>query len=195
MASLIDVLDSLRKLRKLPQGWDYGSGGPVSERAMGSGEQIAQLLDVLGADDFEVVPGSEDGVVVVGYNDEKSAEVHCLSSGQFELLHESDLEQDYYTVCRTIVDLAEVLGELGWQSPRFYASCTRNAIFQESSDTLVWPSRTPLEVVYRSFVPNVSRNQEQSSATISDGFTTKTPAVNRQSSGEFLSIPFREALA
>lgn len=195
MVNLIDAPRRLSELRKLPIGWDYGQGGPISSRAFNSGRILVQLLARLGSEAFDVVPGDGDGVVIVAYNGGKSAEIHCLTNGRYDLLHEVNDEENLCKENLSIAGLLFLLESLGWQSRRFYASCTRSAMFRVSDDSPQWLSGTPLLAACQSLAQTVLPTAKPAPVSTSVSSTKKVSAVNRQSSGEYLSLPFQMALA
>ena len=195
MANLIEATKRLSALRQLPKGWDYGRGGPISQRAYRNGAMLIMLLAKLGASEFDIVPGDEDGAVIVAYRDNKSAEIHCLSDGRYDLLHEVDGGNEEFVPGLSIAALVFALEGFGWQSPRFYVSCIRNAMFRESDDTARSLFGTPRVVGFPSLVPIASQQMIANPASTFADSTTKTPAVTHQSSGEFRLLPYLEAVA
>lgn len=195
MANQTEAVNGLARLRSLPVGWDYGTGGPISLRAFRTASSILDIMSRLGATSFDVAPGDGDGAIIVAYAGQKSAEIHCLSNGTYELLHESADGSEDLRLRLSLFDLILALEGYGWRSPRFYASCTRSAMHRESKDTLVWLSAIPPKVESPLYVPIVWPNGGWSHANTSASFTTNRPAVSRRSSGEYRSHPFQKALA
>lgn len=195
MANITDAMRDLDRLLLLPEGWDYGRGGPISKRSHRAGAMLLRVLSQLGADEFDVVPGIGGGATIVSYHGEKSAEIHCRHDGLFDLLHEINDTDEQFSASLSLADLIFALEEFGWQSPRFYASCIRNATFRGSEGTQVSRSGTPPVVVYRWSAPTASRPTTRTLAR-TFGDTTATMSVEtRRSSGEFRSLPFLQALA
>ena len=194
MANQTEAGVRLKSLLRLPAGWDYGRGGPLSREAYGHATEALNILSSLGATDFDVVPGVEDGAVIVGYRGNKSAEVHCLANGRYEIVHEEgDVSESLENL--HLDELICALEGYGWQSPRFYASCTRSVTYHESDVTVAWPLKIRVVGVSPLSAPRVLPRVKRAPATTSGSSTTRTPAATRQSSGEFQSVPFLVELA
>lgn len=195
MANAIEAGRSLAHLRSLPEGWDYGRGGPISKQAYLSGATLLKVLPQIGAAEFDVVPGEDGSAVLIAYREEKSAEINCRPDGQFDLLHEIDDKDEQFAAGLSLAGLFFALEGFGWKSPRFYASCIRNATFLASEDTPVLPFGILPGVVYRSSARIASPQTIVGRANTSANSTAKTSAVTHQSSGEFRSLAFPMALA
>lgn len=195
MKNLIEATAALAALRNLPVGWDYGRGGPISKSAFINGMILLKSFANLGANKFDIVPGGDDGAVVVAYFMDKSAEAHCQSNGSYDLIHEvSDGEEEIHDNL-SLAELVYLLERYGWQSPRFFASCTRNVMFRESDDMPVSHLKIPQAVGCQSYARTVSTQRVVNRANTSKSFTTQKFAENRQSSGEYRSLPFPMAIA
>lgn len=189
MASLTEARVRLRHLLCLPRGWDYGQGDPLSRPAHVLAERVLGLLASLGATCFDVAPGSEDGAVIVGYRGRKSAEVHCMTNGFFDLdLEEGDDAESFERL--SYDELMCALEKYGWQSPRFYASCTRSVIYLASDAIAASPLRIRAVGASQLSAPRALPRVVPAPANTLPSSTTPTLAVTHQSSGEFQSVPF-----
>lgn len=195
MVNLTDATRALERLTALPVGWDYGRGGPVAKRAQREGSMLLRTLSQLGADDFDVVPGDAGGATIVAYHGEKSAEIHCRSDGQFDLLHEIDDTDEHFAADLSFADLIFVLETFGWQSPRFYASCIRNATFLVSDGIPALLSGIRPVAVYRWSAPTASPRTIPNRVSTFGDTTARISVETHRSSGEFRSLPFQQALA
>lgn len=196
MVSLTDAKARLTSLRRLPVGWDYGHGGPISGRAYAYARVLIDMIAGLGADDFDVLPGAGDGAVIVGYRGNKSAEISCSADGTYELLHEVDDADEQLHTDLSLEGLLCRLGEYGWKSPKFYASCTQNAMFQGSDDTVVMLSRIPaMAVACRWSAQPALKPAGRIRVTTSRNSMKSGSVETRQSSGEYRSLPWEKALA
>lgn len=194
MANLTEATARLGALLRLPVGWDYGDGVPLSRAAYNHACQALSIIKSLGATDFEVVPGSDDGAVIVGYRGQKSAEIHCTAAGRFDLHHEDGDSSE--TLENLPLDgLICALEGYGWQSPRFYASCTRSVSYPEN----VAMPLSPLKIRVVGVCPSSAQRAWHQSLTVpvitSVSTTQPTPAVSRQSSGDYRSLTFLPELA
>ncbi|WP_141521474.1 hypothetical protein [Novosphingobium sp. PC22D] len=195
MANLIEATERLTSLKRLPKGWDYGRGGPISAKAYSSGLMLLQMLAKLGATAFDVVPGDDDGATIVAYHNGKSAEIHCLSNKKYDLLHELENGEEELKEALSIAGLVFALESYGWRSPRFYASCTLNAMFQESDDSAGLHFGTLPVAGSQLLAPTASRKMGWKRASTFGRSTMEQSAENRLSSGEYRSLRFLPALA
>jgi len=160
-----------------------------------NGLRLLFTLSKLGSSDFDVVPGDSDGVVIVAYQAAMSAEIHCLSDGSYELLHEVDGGTEEFNENLSVAALISTLEGYGWKSPRFFASCTQNVMFPKSNDTAELLSEILPVVVFPLFVPPVSQRGARSHAFTSASSIGRKSVENRQSSGEYRSLPCQKVLA
>ena len=195
MVNQIEAFRRLAALRRLPVGWDYGAGGPISVQANRNAMLALFQLGQLGAESFDIAPGENDGAIIAAYRGQVSAEIHARTDGVYELVHEKGAEPAKFFRCTSIAELISVLEGLGWQSPRYYASCTRNAFFRGSIDMQAPHLGTLRVVASRSSVPTVWKVEGSALANISASSTERKPAEIRQSSGEYRSMPCLEAFA
>lgn len=196
MNKLIKTFADIQKLMRLPVGWDYGRGGPISRQAALGCMSVAQMLYRVGATDFDVVPGQDGAVTIFGYRSgEESVEIQCFKNGTFDFMHERGDHADAIIECPTISDLARNLEACGWRSPRFYDSCTRSGMSTASYDSPEILSVIPKKAVYRYLAMTVSKNRVSTSAPISKSSTTREYVVNRQYSGEYEQHPSQMAVA
>lgn len=196
MANQIKAAAKLAELRRLPMGWDYGRGGPISGGTYSSARLLINTLASLGAVDFDVVPGAGDCAVVVAYRGDKSAEISCLADGSYELLHEVGDEDGEIFTDLSLDGVTYLLGEHGWRSPKFYASCIQNVMYLVNDGTAETPSKTPQMVVgSRWFARRASGQLARTHVIIYPDSTRNESAETHQSSGEFQSLPWAKALA
>jgi hypothetical protein len=196
MANQIKATEKLAELRRLPMGWDYGRGGPISGGTYRTASLLINTLAGLGAADFDVVPGAGDCAVVVGYRGNKSAEISCLANGSYELLHEEGDKEGEIVTDLSLDGVTCLLEEYGWQSPKFYASCIQNVMYRVSDGTVVMPSKTPqMGVGYQRFARLASPQVGRTHVIIYPDSTRNESAETRQSSGEFQSLPWAMELA
>lgn len=81
------VFQQIASFGKLPAGWCYGKGVPVSSAVRLKAVQVVQALQELGLDRFEAFPAvTGDISVSAGIRDDVFVEVHCLSTGLYDVV-------------------------------------------------------------------------------------------------------------
>ena len=189
MHTFTSIEAKLRRLAKLPVGWDYGSGGPISQRAKSDAVTLAYILDQVGVDGFNVMPGHDGSVMLVAYRQSESVEIEVLNHGQYILTVESSVGLDPHPLlCLSLEILIVSLGEAGWRSPRLFASCTRHVMTPSSDDLTHSLSETQAAAEYRSFAVHVSSENKIQNVSTSGPFTSHQLPETHQSSGSFQLI-------
>ncbi len=190
MATYTEAVQKIERLMKLPVGWDYGRDGPASVASF-RGALIAMfILDKFGTKEFDIAPGVNGTIILLGYRGEELIEIQARTDGRFDFVYEGDGDEAP-VVGATLAELAAKLEECGWQSPRFFVSCTRRGIFRGSGDILPSHSAVPLMVAaYLSSAQIALPKAETKYARSYESFTMKKSLESRRSSGEY-----REALS
>jgi hypothetical protein len=189
MATFGRALATIQKLRRLPDGWDYGFGSAASARAADGAFALLQLLSGLGIDDFDVAPGSDGGITVFAYRGDDSVEIQAFPNGTYDfLLEEGDVPGDLHENL-DLKAIVQKLEEAGWRSPRLFVSCTRAVTWPGSAD-LHDPllAIRPAMVVFQSSAPIALPRGVWRSAPTFVSSTTKEYAGTRQSSGEYREL-------
>jgi hypothetical protein len=196
MASYTKALAAIARLRKLPNGWDYGHGSSASQRAVDSSLGLIELLSGFGIDDFDIAPGTDGGVTVFAYRGTDSVEIQAFPNGTYDfLLEENDISGDVFEGL-DLKDIVQKLEDAGWRSPRLYVSCTRAVTWHGN---VVLPDLHlaihPGMVAFPLSAPTALPGAEWISAPTFVSSTTKEYVANRRSSGEFRELPSRKECA
>lgn len=189
MMDYTKLIQHLKALERLPRGWDYGQGGPISRAASGNATTIAWAINGIGVDGFNAMPGHNGSVMVVFYKGTESCEIECLSSDRYQLFFESPNYVDFpVRHGLSFEQLIVALGELGWRSLRLFGSCTRCVMTLSSDVSTRQHSETQLAEESRSFAVTASiKDQIQNVSTSQNSIVHPFPA-SRQSSGNFQLI-------
>jgi len=189
--SLTTLLRTIWAVSELPLGWDYGSGGPASRRAVASATLLAYYLNSAGASDLDASPGQDGSILIGAKIGNKDIEVQCFSDDRFDMLIEFEDTEEAFLEDLSFGDISDKIGELGWRSKRSFVSCTRSVISRQSDDTIERPFRTLPAAEYRSSVVTASKKVACQSAHTFGSSTARTFVASHQSSGEFRQIDSR----
>ena len=183
MDELRHALAKLKRLTALPSGWNYGSGGAPSARAVGVSAVVLQYLSALNSDNFDVLPTDSDGVTILASYQSSLAEILVRSDGLFDLFLEvgnDDLEYPNLD----FGDLTRRLEDAGWRSMKSFGSRT-HVFTVQSTDGSLAPLLRSVVTARRSFVQHASRKTGWRSVNTSAD-TILDSEVSPQSSAEFL---------
>ena len=127
------ISEKIFSFEKLPDGWHYGSGIGSTTEAVVTALEVGILLIDYKARNVEVFPDINGGIMVAGYRDQETVDVHCMPDGALELTYEVNDELKYADNRASIDRIENYLGGLEWLPKRSSAFCTQS-ISAQSAD-------------------------------------------------------------
>ena len=109
-----DLTAQIRSFAKLPDGWHYGEGRGATSDAVETALAVHTLVFDLGAQEVEVFPGVDGGILISSYHESDTLEIRCNPSGRMVMWHEVN---DAPVEKRENVSLEEIrkyVGDLAW---------------------------------------------------------------------------------
>ena len=119
------VVEQVLSFAKLPDGWHYGTGIGATAEAVVTALEVGRLLLDHEARNVEVFPDIDGGIMVSGYRDRETVDIHCLPRGELEFTHEVDDELRRSESRVSIDQVEEFLGGLEWSRKRSFAFYTQ----------------------------------------------------------------------
>ena len=196
MLDFTEAVARLNEFERLPIGWEFGSGTPISARARYSAVVLSRILDGMNIDGFNLMPGHDGSVMLVSYRANESCEIECIDDDTYNLFFESPKVVDFDEIRGVSLDqLIVELGVLNWHSPRLFASCTQSVMTRTSDASIPQHLGTRTKVVSPSFAVHVSTKDHVQSVSTSENSTITRSQDARRSSGDFQLIKWESVCA
>lgn len=84
------TIQKLREFRRLPDGWHYGSGGPISEITFENAKRVHECLFENGFTYTDAFPGAEGEVQLTAYQGAHFISIIIEPEGQMSFAHEEN---------------------------------------------------------------------------------------------------------
>lgn len=137
------VSEKLNSFKRLPIGWHYGSGGPISSRVIDDAIAINKLFRLVGFARTNVFAGANGGILATAYRLYHYIGVTIEPSGTHSIVYEignkEDLtldDLDLATTQRVILRLAGIIWNIS-------ASSTQATTTTIAANSTTWSLRTP----------------------------------------------------
>jgi hypothetical protein len=104
--------DKIKSFAQLPQGWDFGHGGPIPEKTLRAARAWNTFLKESGFGDVDAFPGGGKEVVVVGSLGDHYVEVIIENDGAVSVAVDYKHKQESYYPNLSVNDAAQVVREL-----------------------------------------------------------------------------------
>src|SRR5580704_1477234 len=82
--------DKIRSFRNLPQGWNYGRGGPAAEQTVQIAQDYLWMFMTLGFVETDAFPGVDGEIMVTAYLGRHCVEVTVEPDRSFAVGHQID---------------------------------------------------------------------------------------------------------
>jgi len=185
----------LNSFLALPDGWHFGEGRPPSFGLVGTAAWIAQKAEEAGAEDIEVFPDPEGGILMSAYRGEDVLEVLCASDGTFQLSFERPVAEELYEEGLSLMDVENKIGALEWPKLNSSDFFIQSTIASERSDIKALRFREVVTKGYLLSEPVASPDQvDQFASTYETIMMPDHPEIRRYS-GDFPQIPFQKHIA
>ena len=114
------IVNRIHSFLQLQEGWHYGEGRNATQEAIDLALDINSLLLEYGADEIEVFPDTDGGILVSGYHEDHMIEILCSPQGSIAMLHEIDGE--IIRECNDIYpdEISAYLGRVAWKPKKSY---------------------------------------------------------------------------
>ena len=131
---------------QLPDGWNYGEGCRATEDAVTAAIELNSLL-VRYADEIEVFPGVDGGILLCGYNGEQVLEIRCNPSGRMDVWLEVADESVFEQGDVALDTVSEFLGDLKWRTKNSFGYSIQCITVEKEDDLPARPfkDRLPTE--------------------------------------------------
>ncbi len=168
------VKKEINSFTDLPKGWHFGEGVGANETAVKATHDVHNLMIENGAEEIEVFPAIDGGVLISGYFDNESLDVSCRPNEGMEIVHEIDDNLKYEKEGLCLNDVKKYLEELNW-SKRSYGYYIQNISASEKNDLPVKLFNPPaINPGSRSSILNVLVHVVEMNASISVNITDKS---------------------
>jgi len=134
MVNLTEATRLLEKLRSLPIGWNYGTGGPLAGGAFVIAALTLQYLDSMSANRLDVLPSSDAGATLLARYGDSLAEIIVHKDGLIDLFLEADVDVEFEGL--DFGGLVSALEGAGWKSPKSFGSQTHLFTVMSTSGSL-----------------------------------------------------------
>lgn len=114
--------EQIRSFMQLPDGWHYGEGRSATHAAVVAALGVEALFREYGAQEVEVFPGVDGGILTSGYHENDALEIRCNPSGQMDMWHEANDEPVDSRKNTSLEEIGSYLGDLEWK-PKSSLDC------------------------------------------------------------------------
>ena len=184
MTSFESAVAKVRALATLPEGWDYGRGGPVGESATAGAISVLHALMDGGLDRFDAVPASNEGVTVFGLVLGAEIEVICDATGAPYLFAKSPDGVEIEREDLSYASAVSCIRGLDWLPKRSFIWCIQNVTLTRRDALAVMPSPIhAMEAAFQLSAQNAQNRTVARSVNISGNMQSEDLGRYRQSFG------------
>lgn len=180
----------------LPEGWNYGRGGPIAASIIREGHRWNEILQWAGFPETDAFPGADGEIEITGYRGDHYIEVIIETNSTisiiYEMREETVLDRRNLTPEMAETTISEEIAGSLWSTLDFFTP----AISMLSAAVLPpWPSKIPaMDPAHQSSALFVSWNPAPKFASTSDDIMP-TWQVNRRSSGYLMKRYYPQGIA
>lgn len=136
------IADKIRSFRKLPNGWHYGTGEPISQSMAGSALDWLEFLGLLGYTNIDAFPGEGGEVLLSADFDDSLIEFILETNGTFSISLEIDGYEDVYYGKIGSSEAYNIISEIAGKEWSAFDYFTQVSLIEQEIDSLALPLRT-----------------------------------------------------
>lgn len=181
----IPTVEHLNSFMLLPKGWHFGTGQPPSASAVAAAIAVLVAMRKAGADEFEVFPDPDGGVLVSGHSGDETMQVLCYAEGNFDFTFEFKDGEEQADSDLTLAQALQRIRKRAWKTGKSYASSTRGTTASEKAVLNVSRLKIrPTTEEYPLLMPNASKRQARTYVNTSADIMASQSLEIRRSSGD-----------
>ena len=144
------VSNRIHSFGRLPEGWHYGEGRGATKVAIALALCIGELFAKRNAEEVEVFPDIDGGILVSAYRKNETIEVLCGPRGYVNILHEKDDNVVYDRKEFSVDEVDAYLRGVAWKPKKSYDCFIPDTTVDMKGVSRVWRLKTPPKAeVYR----------------------------------------------
>ncbi len=127
----------IQSFTQLADGWHFGEGISATEAAVDFALKVDRLLWNGNAQEVEVFPGIDGGILSSGYYETHTLEIRCNPSGQVDLLHEisDEIDRELYNI--SLEAIRDYIEALKWKPGNSFVYSMPNITAHTKDDSRV----------------------------------------------------------
>jgi hypothetical protein len=104
--------EKIEAFARLPSGWHYGSGGPLSEETIGAAIEWVSFLAQLGFRDLDAFPGQNGELLIAIIKNDYYIEIILEREGTVSVVCDIDNKQEFYYSRRPVAETRQTIEQL-----------------------------------------------------------------------------------